>query len=95
LLSGVVELSLGCDFHLTRRTSSRLWPTPLRYSIDGKGYLLIEFPNMDHSSPVERCALPASVGWLYLIVTHPERYPAVQRQPEMLADWMRQGCLSR
>ncbi len=28
-----------------------------------------------------------------LIVTHPERYPAVLRQPRLLGEWMRNGCL--
>ena len=28
-----------------------------------------------------------------LIVTHPERYPAVLRQPELVSEWMRAGCL--
>ena len=28
-----------------------------------------------------------------LIVTHPERYPAVLRQPHLLGEWMRNGCL--
>ncbi len=27
------------------------------------------------------------------IITHPERNPVLQRNPEMLADWMREGCL--
>jgi protein-tyrosine phosphatase len=33
-----------------------------------------------------------SVGYK-LIVTHPERYPAVLRQPELVGEWMRAGCL--
>ena len=28
-----------------------------------------------------------------LIVTHPERYTVLYQRPNMLADWIRKGCL--
>ncbi|MGC1424150.1 MAG: CpsB/CapC family capsule biosynthesis tyrosine phosphatase [Terracidiphilus sp.] len=88
-----VKLSLGCDFHMDANNIADAIENPLRYSIDGKGYLLVEFPDL--LIPQQ---LTAALGSLRragytLIVTHPERNRVLQLDPEILAEWMREGCL--
>ncbi len=92
-LKGVVELSLACDFHLTIENIMEACAHPLRYSIDGKGYLLIEFPSMVIPPSMSELLFRLQSAGYTLIVTHPERYPAVLRQPELVGEWMRAGCL--
>ena len=66
---------------------------PLHYSIDGKGYLLVEFDDTAIPPQVsDALLLLQSVGYTP-VITHPERYPAVLGDPELLAVWMRQECL--
>ncbi len=92
-LDGVVELSLACDFHLTADNILEATENPLRYSIDGKGYLLIEFPSFVIPPSMSEALFRLQSAGYRLIVTHPERYPAVLRQPELIGEWMRAGCL--
>jgi protein-tyrosine phosphatase len=93
LLRGQLTLSLACDFHLSADNIADALGHPLRYSIDGKGYLLIEFPDLVISTQlVEAMHRLRNAGYT-LIITHPERNPVLQKNPERLADFMRDGCL--
>ena len=92
-LRGVVELSLGCDFHMTADNVSDAVANPLRYSIGGKGYLLVEFSWGEIAEGINDALRRLQAAGYTLIVTHPERYPAVLRQPHLLSEWMRMGCL--
>ena len=92
-LEGVVELSLACDFHLTADNILEACAHPLRYSIDGKGYLLIEFPSFVIPPSMAEALFRLQSAGYKLIVTHPERYPAVLQKPEVIGEWMRAGCL--
>lgn len=93
MLDGQMELSLGCDFHMTAENIYEAMAHPLRHSIGGKGYLLIEFGNTAIPPQLSDAMVMLQSTGYTLIITHPERYPAVLLQPEILADWVRKGSL--
>jgi protein-tyrosine phosphatase len=93
LLQGKLELSLGCDFHMSADNIFTAIDNPLRYSINGNGYLLIEFPNQIIGNQYDEALFRLQSSGYTIVVTHPERYPAVQERPELLAEWARRGML--
>jgi protein-tyrosine phosphatase len=66
---------------------------PDKYSIDGKGYLLVEFSDLliPQSTPEIFRAMRAA--GLVPVVTHPERNELLQRRMDEMAAWVQEGCL--
>ncbi len=93
LLAGRMELSLACDFHMTAENVLEAAANPKRYSIDGKGYLLVEFSSTSIPPQANDALLMLQSAGYTPIITHPERYAVVQARTEMLAEWIRMGCL--
>jgi protein-tyrosine phosphatase len=91
-VAGRLELALACDFHLNADNIQDAIRNPLKYSIQGKGYLLVEFPEMAIPPQLGESLHRLQAAGYTNIITHPERNPVIVRRPEMLAEWIRQGC---
>jgi len=95
LLKGEIELSLGCEIHMSVENILDAVAHPFRYSLNGKGYLLIEFPNMNVLSRMTEAIARLQAAGYTIIIAHPERYPALLANHALLGDWMRSGCLTQ
>jgi protein-tyrosine phosphatase len=91
-LSKGITLGLGCDFHLMFDNIEDAIAHPAKYSINGKQYLLVEFPEHSISQNMKEIFFRLGTAGLVSIITHPERNPVLARNPEKMADWLRQGC---
>lgn len=92
-VEGRLELGLACDFHLNADNIQDAIRNPLKYSIRGKGYLLVEFPEMAIPPQLGEALHRLQAAGYTNIITHPERNPVIVRRPEMLAEWIRMGCV--
>jgi protein-tyrosine phosphatase len=92
-MNGKVTLGLGCDFHLSYDNIEDALKNRTKYTINGKQYLLVEFADLMIPPGMNEVFYEFMVAGVQPIITHPERNMTIQRHPERMKDWLRQGCL--
>lgn len=92
-LGGRLTLGSGCDFHLSYDNIEDLFRDPPKYTINGKQYLLVEFP--DHGIPptIANTFHQMQCAGVVPILTHPERNPILLANHDMMRNWLEIGCL--
>ena len=88
-----LRLSLGCDFHLSYENLERVFEHPHAYTIGETNYLLVELSNYSVPTQLTGCFVRFGDLGLTPILTHPERNPILQQNPQRILEWAEQGCL--
>jgi protein-tyrosine phosphatase len=88
-----ISLGLGCDFHLSYDNIEDALKNRTKYTINEKQYLLVEFDDLMIPPSMNDAFYELMVAGMQPIITHPERNMTIQRHPERMKDWLRQGCL--
>jgi protein-tyrosine phosphatase len=88
-----LTLGTGCDFHLSFDNVQRAKLEPTRFSINGLGYVLVEVPDYGLPPGLTETFYELQLAGLTPILTHPERNPTLQGDPNRLKDWLRGGVL--
>ena len=88
-----IRVHTGCDMHLSFDNVEDARANPAKYSINGRGYLLVEFSDLViFKNSTEALEGLMAVG-LTPIVTHPERNPLLRQRMGLLREWVGRGIL--
>jgi len=88
-----LNFSLGCDFHFSYENVEDAIAHPERYAISGTNYLLIELSDYSIPPVMADNIFQLSSSGLKVILTHPERNPRLQSNPQMVLTWINAGCI--
>ena len=91
-VGGTPRIHYGCDFHLTLENIDDALRSPGKYSIDHRGYLLVEFSDFLVPKTTDQLFARMMKAGLRPIVTHPERNQLLQRRLPELEAWVAQGA---
>ena len=90
---GQLTFSLGCDFHFSSDNIQDALAHPRRYTIGDSQYLLVEFSDFGLPPTVTQDLLMLMSNGMVPVITHPERNQILLRRPEMVLEFVEQGCL--
>jgi protein-tyrosine phosphatase len=87
------RIHYGCDFHLTPENIEDAIRFPGKYSINHRGYVLVEFSDFLIPKTTPQIFARLEDAGMSPIVTHPERNQILQNRLPELADWVAGGVL--
>jgi protein-tyrosine phosphatase len=88
-----LKLGKGCDFHMSYENIQDAKQDPMRYSINGHGYLLVEVPDYGLPRGLTEIFYQLQLVGLTPILTHPERNPTLQADEPRIVEWLQRGVL--
>jgi protein-tyrosine phosphatase len=88
-----LTLGLGCDFHLSFDNIEAALKDHSPYSINGKGYLLVELPDFGLPKGLTETYYELRLAHARPILTHPERNQTLQADYSRIKGWLRGGLL--
>lgn len=86
-----LQIATGCDFHLSYENLEALRADPLRFTLNQKSYLLVEFDDFSIPEALDQVLHELQLQGLRPIITHPERNPLIRSQLKRLWKWIQQG----
>jgi len=89
---GGIRVHRGCDFHLQMDNIQDAVANPQKYSINGRGYLMVEFPDILLYRDVDAILNHLMEAGLIPVITHPERNSFLHARVDDLARWVTNGC---
>lgn len=92
LVGQVPRIHTGCDFQLNFDNIQDALLRPARYSINGRGYLLVEFSELLISRGTPEILARLQEAGLVPVITHPERNWLLQQRLNLLEEWVETGC---
>ncbi|MFA6074251.1 MAG: CpsB/CapC family capsule biosynthesis tyrosine phosphatase [Negativicutes bacterium] len=66
---------------------------PGEYCLNSGKYMLVELPMLQMPQYAEKVIFGLQTKGIRLIMAHPERYPEVVKNPEIVLDWLHKGLL--
>ena len=92
-VGSLIRIHAGCDFHMKFDLIEDLFQNPTRYTINGKGYLMVEFSDLIILPTTDVVFDRMNSAGIVPVVTHPERNPLLQQRLDQLERWARNGVL--
>jgi len=92
-VGGRLTFGLGCDFHLSYENIAEALEKPRKFTINNGRYLLVEFADFTIAENIGDTFYQFALRGMQPIITHPERNPILQRNPQRIAEWLRGDCV--